>query len=143
MPDLPPRLQEFVQDAQSLDKMGRSLLLLDYADALPDDYPEALKDEAHRVKGCVSTVYLDAGLDETPEPAMRFRAWADGQIARGMVAVLVTGLDGLPPEEIAAVDPAFIRESGLAESLTAGRQGGFAAMLARMQAEAQRVLRDA
>ena len=134
MPDLPPRLKTYVEELASLDKLTRTMLLLDYADTL-GEYPEALKQDARLVLGCVSRVWLDATLEED---AMRYRAAAEGQIAQGMVAMLVNALSGEKPESVLAVDPAFIREAGLSESLTAARQGGLSSMLKRMQQEAAR-----
>src|SRR5690606_34850341 len=125
-------------EAAALDKLTRSLLLLDYAEAL-GPYPEEKRDEAHRVRGCTSLVYLDAAYDAAAH-AMRYRGHADAQIVKGMVAVLVNGLDGEPPETVLAVEPTFIRESGLGESLSPTRQGGLANILARMQAEARTAL---
>ncbi len=131
---LPPKLRERVDELAPLDKMTRTLLLLDYAEEL-DAFPEALKQEPNLVPGCVSRVWLDGRLDAG---RMRYRAAAEGQIAQGMVALLVNGLDGEAPETVLAVDPAFIQEAGLAESLTPARQGGLAAMLRRMQEVAVR-----
>ena len=130
---LPPKLQTAVDELGSLDKMTRTLLLLDYAEALPP-YPAEAKTDAHLVPGCVSRVWLDADFDGT---AMRYAAEAEGQIAQGMVALLVNGLDGETPETVVAVDPGFIRDAGLAESLTPARQGGLASMLQRMQQAAR------
>jgi cysteine desulfuration protein SufE len=136
---LPEKLQRAVDELAALDRMERTLLLLDYADGL-GDYPEALKDEARRVRGCVSRVWLDGASDGG---VMRWRAAAEGQIAAGMAALLVGALSGEPPEAVLAVDPAFIREAGLAEALTPGRQGGLAAILARMKADAREALEHA
>ena len=130
---LPPKLQAYVDDLGSLDKMTRTLLLLDYADTLAP-YPEDAKTDAHLVPGCVSRVWLDADFDGT---AMHYAAEAEGQIAQGMVAMLVNGLDGETPDTVLAVDAGFIRDAGLADSLTPARQGGLASMLQRMQQAAQ------
>jgi cysteine desulfuration protein SufE len=133
---LPEKLQRFVDEAAALDKLTRTLLLLDYAETL-GPYPEDRKDEAHRVHGCTSLVYLDADCDAG---VMRYRGYADAQVVKGMVAVLVGGLSGEPPAAVLAVDPAFIRASGLGESLSPTRQGGLANILARMQADARAAL---
>lgn len=133
---LPARLQQYVAELGALDKMTRTLLLLDYAATL-GDFPDAERTDANLVRGCVSRVWLTA---DVAEGTMRYAAAAEGQIAQGMVAMLVHGLSGEAPETVLAVSPAFIGESGLAESLTPGRQGGLAAMLARMQAAAKATL---
>ena len=128
---LPPRLQQFVDESATLDKLTRSMLLIDYAAGL-GDYPEDKKDDVHRVRGCTSLVYLDADFDET-EGVMRYRGFADAQIVKGMVAILVTGLNGETPETIVAVDPTFILDAGLGEALSVTRQGGLSNILNRMQ----------
>ena len=135
---LPPALARFVEESRPLDRMTRTLLLLDYADRLPP-YPEDKMDEARRVRGCASRVYLDADYDRAAG-AMRYQGWADAETVKGLVAVLVTGLDGLSPNDVLAVTPGFVHDAGLDESLTATRQGGFAAVLARMQAAAKAAL---
>jgi cysteine desulfuration protein SufE len=135
---LPPRLQQFVDESAMLDKLTRSMLLLDYAEKL-GEYPEELKDDPHRVRGCTSLVYLDAEFDEEAG-VMRYRGFADAQIVKGMVAILVNGLDGETPETIAAVDPTFIQAAGLGEALSVTRQGGLANILNRMQNAADAAL---
>ena len=133
MPDLPAKLQSAVDDLGSLDKMTRTLMLLDYADML-GPYPDDARTDAHLVPGCVSRVWLDA---DYADGVMHYAADADGQIAQGMVALLVNGLDGETPATVLAVEPQFIRDAGLAESLTPARQGGLASMLQRMQQAAR------
>ena len=135
---LPAKLQQFVDESASLDKLTRSMLLLDYAAQL-GDYPEDKKDEPHRVRGCTSLVYLDADFNES-DGAMHYTAFADAQIVKGMVAVLVNGLDGEAPETVLAVEPTFIQDAGLAESLSPTRQGGLANILKRMQQAARAAL---
>jgi len=121
-----------------LDKLTRSMLLLDYGAGL-GEYPEDKKDDLHRVRGCASLVYLDADFDET-KGVMRYLGFADAQIVKGMVAILVNGLDGETPDTIVSVDPAFIQEAGLGEALSVTRQGGLANILKRMQNAAQAAL---
>ncbi len=139
MPDsattLPPKLQTYVDELGSLDdKTARYLLLLDYGKEL-GDYPAEGKVSTYLVPGCVSRVWLDA---QHRDGTMHFRAAAEGQIAQGMVAMLVNGLNDETPETVLAVDPAFIKEAGLSESLTPARQGGLSSMLKRMQQAAKR-----
>jgi len=132
---LPPKLKTFVDELGSLDdKTTRYLLLLDYGKEL-GDYPTEGKLDTYLVPGCVSRVWLDA---QHRGGVMHYRAAAEGQIAQGMVAMLVNGLNEESPETVLAVDPTFIKDAGLSESLTPARQGGLSSMLQRMQQAARR-----
>ncbi len=132
---LPPKLEKFVRESKMLDKMLRYLYLIEYGKKLKDDFPEEAKTDEHRVHGCTSVVYLTSAMRDGK---MYYRGFADAQIVRGMVAVLVDSLSGLTPEEILSIDPVFIKESGISESLTPTRQGGFFNIFKRMQEEARR-----
>mgnify|MGYP002068071765 CR=1 FL=1 len=58
-------------------------------------------------------------------------------ITKGLLALLIEGLEGLTPEQAAGIDPAFIAETGLQGSLTPSRANGFLNILAMMQAQAR------
>jgi cysteine desulfuration protein SufE len=132
MSELPEKLQKFVRESRSLDKMMRNMYLLEYAQRL-DEYPEEAMDDAHRVRGCTSTVYVRA---TGGEDRVTYQGWSDAQIVKGMVAVLVEGLSGQPADRIIQITPDFIEESGVADVLTHTRQGGFYNIFRRLQQEA-------
>jgi cysteine desulfuration protein SufE len=97
---------------------------------LPDD----LRQEAFKVKGCVSQVYVVAQL---VEGKLHWQGDSDAAITKGLLALLIEGLEGLPPAEAAAIDPAFLAATGLQASLTPSRANGFLNIFRMMQAQAK------
>ena len=95
--------------------------------------------EAIKVKGCVSQVFVQGVLDQG---VMHWQGDSDALITKGLLALLIQGLDGLTPEQVQAVDPAFISATGLQASLTPSRANGFLNILRTMQSQAQHLANE-
>ena len=95
--------------------------------------PAELQCESNRVKGCVSQVFVQPQLDEG---LLQWQGDADAQITKGLLALLITGLNGLSAAEVVAVDPSCMAETWLPSSLTPSRANGFLNILRHMQAQA-------
>ena len=95
--------------------------------------PADQQTEAIQVKGCVSQVFVQGRLDNG---LMRWRGDSDALITKGLLALLIQGLDGLTPEQVQSMDPAFIAATGLQASLTPSRANGFLNILRTMQQQA-------
>ena len=95
--------------------------------------PAELSRDANRVRGCVSQVFVQPVVDGA---VLHWQGDSDAQITKGLLALLIQGLDGLTPQQVMAVDPGFIAETGLAASLTPSRANGFLNILRHMQAQA-------
>ncbi len=95
--------------------------------------PEEFRQEAYRVKGCVSQVFV---VGELVEGKLHWQGDSDAQITKGLLALLIEGLEGLTPQQVTAVDPSFIAATGLQASLTPSRANGFLNILRMMQAQA-------
>jgi cysteine desulfuration protein SufE len=98
--------------------------IIDLGRKLPP-FPDEWADEAHRVQGCQSQVWLQA---ERRDGKLFFAGASDAAIVSGLVALLLRVYSGRPPAEIAATNPRFLQELGLIEALSTNRGNGIAAM---------------
>lgn len=105
------------------------------AKKLPD-MPLELQTEDRKVQGCVSQVFIDAQLEDG---LVLWQGASDALITKGLLALLIQGLSGLTPQQVQAVDPAFIAATGLQASLTPSRANGFLNILRMMQAQARQL----
>ena len=96
--------------------------------------PDAFRQDAFKVKGCVSQVYVVAELQDG---RLHWQGDSDAAITKGLLALLIEGLEGLEPVQAANLDPAFLAETGLQASLTPSRANGFLNILAMMKAQAR------
>jgi cysteine desulfuration protein SufE len=96
-------------------------------------FPEELRREEAKVRGCVSQVYV---VGELQQGTLHWQGDSDAQITKGLLALLIEGMEGLTPSQAQAIDPAFIAATGLQASLTPSRANGFLNILRTMQAQA-------
>ncbi|MEL7627524.1 cysteine desulfurase sulfur acceptor subunit CsdE [Pectobacterium aroidearum] len=107
----------------------RQLILL--AKALPA-LPEALKTEDISLSGCENRVWL--GYQRQEDGRLHFYGDSDGRIVRGLLAVLLTAVEGKTPETLLQHDPLALFEMlGLRAQLSASRSSGLAALAARIR----------
>ncbi|MEB3282769.1 MAG: SufE family protein [Lyngbya sp.] len=131
---LPPSLDRIVQrfKGASSNKL-RYEQLIALAQKLPE-FPADAKIPDNKVPGCVSQVYVIADLDENGK--VQFQGDSDSQLTKGLVALLIRGLNGLSTAEIEKITPDFIQETGLQASLTPSRANGFYNIFKTMQQKA-------
>lgn len=123
------------------DAISRSRILLQYAQSLPP-MPEGARIDANRVMGCTAQVWLSCAL--AADGTVLVSADSDSELTKGLCAVLATGLTGLTPEEILAVDPACLLSLGLGDAvLTRSRTNGFLNMLEAAKRRSQELLGNA
>lgn len=99
---------------------------------LPDD----LRQNSHKVRGCVSQVYVVGSLTDGH---LHWQGDSDAQITKGLLALLIEGMEGLTPAQVAAIDPGFLTATGLQTSLTPSRANGFLNIFRTMQAQARQL----
>lgn len=130
---LPPNLAKIVQRFQrASDPKRRYEQLIWYGQRL-QEFPESDKIPDNKVSGCVSQVYITASLEDG---RVVFQGDSDSQLTKGLVGLLVEGLNGLTPAEIVQLTPDFIQETGLNVSLTPSRANGFYNIFKTMQKKA-------
>jgi cysteine desulfuration protein SufE len=103
-------------------------------------FPEALRTDANKVRGCVSQVWLASsarGNGAGTLPVLEFRGDSDAHIVRGLIAVLFALVQGRTAEEILQADAKSVfAELGLKEHLTPQRSNGFFSMVERVRSDA-------
>jgi len=93
-------------------------------------FPDAWADDAHRVPGCQSRVWMEAVVRDG---RMYYAGTSDAAIVSGLIAMLLRVYSGRSPAEIAATDPKFLKELGLLEALSTNRGNGIAAMARKVR----------
>lgn len=131
---LPPALDKIVSRLQQVtDPKKRYEYLLWLAKKLPAA-PEQIKTPENKVSGCVSQVYVVA---EQKDNQIWFTGDSDAQITKGLLALLIQGMNGLTLPEVLALKPDFIKATGLEVSLTPSRANGFYNIFKKMQEQAR------
>ena len=111
------------------DWMERYQYIIDLGRKLPH-FPEAWTDDAHRVPGCQSKVWMEA---QRRGDRLYFAGASDAAIVSGLVALVLRVYSGRGTAEIAATDPVFLKELGLLEALSTNRGNGIAAMARKLR----------
>jgi cysteine desulfuration protein SufE len=93
-------------------------------------FPEAWADDAHRVPGCQSRVWMEAA---ERDGRLYFAGLSDAAIVSGLIAMLLRVYSGRTPAEIGATDPVFLKDLGLLEALSTNRGNGIAAMARKLR----------
>lgn len=123
--------QTFVPLSQWEDKYRQLILLGKKLPPLAD----AAKDRATEIAGCENRVWLGHTLRDG---RLHFFGDSEGRIVRGLLAVLLTAVEGKSAAELLDHDPlALFDELGLRAQLSASRGQGLAALGAAVLAAAR------
>lgn len=116
--------------------------VIELGEALPP-FPDSARDEAHRVRGCVSQVWLLTEISAGENPVLRFQGDSDAHIVRGLVAIMLALFSGRHASEILATDAEeVLRSLGLDEHLTPQRANGLRSMVKRIKQDAEIALQE-
>lgn len=125
--------------AQLDDWEDRYRYIIELGRTLPP-FPDALRSEANKVRGCTSQVWIVSSMHRpAPDapPKLELQGDSDAHIVRGLVAIVFALYQGKTPEDVLRTDAkAVFAEFGLKEHLSPQRSNGFYAMV-------ERIFRDA
>ncbi|GAB4462320.1 MAG: SufE family protein [Anaerolineales bacterium] len=142
MSNLPPKLQEIVDDFAAMSREEKLETLIAYAETFPP-LPERLQDARSKmepVPECMTPVFLFG--ERQPDGGILFHMDIPPQspTVRGLATILANGLNGCQPEEILSVPADFFLPMNLHEAVSQQRLNGFAGVLAHMKSVALKML---
>jgi len=115
---IPEKLQKIIDEFQELeDKEEKYELLMEYGEQLKGVKKED-KTTQNLVPGCMSVVYITA---EIKNDKIIIHGEADSLLVKGLVQVLIQGLNGMNVEKFLKLDDNFISSFGLTNTLTPSR----------------------
>lgn len=134
-PNLPPKLQEIVDDFAAMSREEKLETLIAYAETFPP-LPAHLKDARSKmepVPECMTPVFLFGELQ--PDGGILFHMDIPPQspTVRGLATILAKGLNGCTPQQILGVPADFFLPMNLQEAISQQRLNGFAGVLAHMK----------
>ena len=121
------------------DWMDRYQYLIDLGRRLPV-FPESLKTDENRIRGCQSQVWFVA---EEIDGRLRFQAISDAAIVSGLIALLLQLYSGRKPQDILDTPVEFVAALQLESHLSPTRSNGLSSMLAAIQRFAAEALEAA
>src|SRR5688572_15424161 len=132
-----PALNDILDEYELLDSEDRYRLLIDLGRKL-EPMPDALKTEATKVRGCSASVWVYP--TKTEDGRLHFLADSNAAITKGIVALILSAVQGKPAEEIARMDvTAALAPFELRKHLSANRTQGVPNMIALVRETAQRL----
>lgn len=131
--NIPPRLQEIIDEFNWLEGAEKLQLLLEYSEKMPP-LPDWLNKESNmeQVHECMTPVFVHA---EKKNGGMvyYFDIPAEAPTVRGYASLISEGVRGETPETIINLPDDFYQEMGLHTVITHQRLRGISAILARLK----------
>ncbi len=130
---MPLKLDRYVARFKAADRATRLEALLDFSQKLPPLPPERERErESHRVPECQTPVFLwvdvQNGIVHISADVPR-----ESPTVRGFVSLLMHGLEGATPADVAAVPDDLLHSLGLDETLGMLRMHGLTAIVQRLK----------
>ncbi|GAB4280688.1 MAG: SufE family protein [Candidatus Promineifilaceae bacterium] len=134
MSQLPPKLQEIIEDFSYCEGQEKLEYLLELAESLPPlpTHFADKRDEMDEVHECMTPVFIYPEWQDG-KIFFHFDIPPEGPTVRGYAALLQKGLGWAEPKTVLAIPDLFYLEMGLQEVLSGQRLNGISAMLAHMK----------
>jgi len=130
-------LDDIREEYEFLEGDERYRLLIELGRALAP-MPDALKTDATLVRGCSASVWVYPMQGEGN--ALHFLADSNAAITKGIIALVLSAVEGKPAAEVAAMDVAAALEPfDLKNQLSSNRTQGVPNMIALIRAHAARL----
>jgi cysteine desulfuration protein SufE len=130
-----PTLETLIPRFKAADRTTRLETLLDYSrklPPLPTRYEEEKARGHARVDECQTPVFLWVEV-ENGRVHIHADVPRESPTVRGFISLLARTLDGLPPEQVAAIPDDLLDQLGLSETLGMTRTQGLSAILYRIK----------
>lgn len=128
------QLAETFAACHSWEEKYRQLVIL--SRQLPTLPPENRNGDTE-IKGCENRVWLDGALNS--DGTLHFWGDSDGRIVKGLLAVLLTEIEGLTPATLLSLDlPVIFEQYKLSDQLSQSRRNGIAALIDAARITAQK-----
>lgn len=103
--------------------------------------PDTLKTAEIELNGCENRVWL--GYQQRPDGTLHFYGDSEGRIVRGLLAVLLTAVEGKTPEVLLQNDPLLIfSQLGLKDQLSSSRSAGLQALADAVTTAAKQAVKN-
>ena len=136
-------IDEIIENFDLLEEWDdRYRYLIELGRTLPP-LPEAARNDANKVQGCASQVWLSTTVKPNggAGPVLTFAGDSDAHIVRGLIAILFALYSGKGAKDILSTDAvALFEKLGLREHLTPQRSNGFRSMVERIRRDANAAL---
>ena len=135
---LPGRFDAVVEDFQALEERDRLVLLLEFANSLPDLPPRLAEHQEvmEPVPECQSPVFVHVEVEGTGPTApvqVFLSAPREAPTTRGFAAILAEGMTGLDAQGVLSVPDDVPNLLGLDRAVSMLRLRGMSGMLGRIQ----------
>jgi cysteine desulfuration protein SufE len=132
--------EELIEEFRFFDNwMDRYQYLIDLGRRLPE-FPEELRSEENRIRGCQSQVWFVA---DEKDGRLEFQAISDAAIVSGLIALLLRLYSGRYPQDILDTPPDFVTALQLESHLSPTRSNGLSSMLNAIRGFATEALQAA